>query len=488
MIVPQKKAALCDKWVHSASARQQEVLERIARGQTNPEIAADLGIAFETVKMHVANILSELDVSSREEAAALYHSGDIHRIPARRSWLASPLIRLAGGTAGLAATIGLAALLVVSLRSSDEESPGAPGASPSPSAVASDLSKPLPLRNVNVEWEYAAPDTGLALVAADAQGVVASFWVPTNPGEGTGLVVSIDGKTGSEQWKVTLPCVPFTAALDADRAHVPCNDGAIYALDRNDGHTLWRTETRTSPLAPVIGDGLLFLDSADPDGAAQMGVDPKYYGNGDIIALDLTTGVERWRVPTGAEDVYVAYGDGRVYAISGSNSSRPTALQALDATTGKVAWTAPVEGGRHAPRLYGGAVFVASSSIFSFDAATGKLNWKADRFAHDIVVARNAVTGVSSYGSDAFFGLDASTGDELWLEDFCDCAFHPVTDGEVMYIGGVFGAFDPRYGTPALTSDDDIRSAQAPAVVGEWIYTGTTNNGTSQGAIVQGIR
>src|SRR5690349_14318710 len=50
--------------------RQREVLERIAAGKTNAQIADELGIAFDTVKMHVSNVLAELGVASREEAAA----------------------------------------------------------------------------------------------------------------------------------------------------------------------------------------------------------------------------------------------------------------------------------------------------------------------------------------------------------------------------------------------------------------------------------
>lgn len=50
--------------------RELEVLELIDRGLTNREIAARLYIEVGTVKNHVHNLLSKLDVSSREDAAA----------------------------------------------------------------------------------------------------------------------------------------------------------------------------------------------------------------------------------------------------------------------------------------------------------------------------------------------------------------------------------------------------------------------------------
>lgn len=52
------------------SPREQEILELIAAGLTNPEIAAKLVISPETVKKHTGNIYGKLGVHSRTEAAA----------------------------------------------------------------------------------------------------------------------------------------------------------------------------------------------------------------------------------------------------------------------------------------------------------------------------------------------------------------------------------------------------------------------------------
>src|SRR6266849_6294870 len=47
------------------SARELEVLSLIAAGKRNKEIASELSIAEDTVKMHVRNILSKLQVNDR---------------------------------------------------------------------------------------------------------------------------------------------------------------------------------------------------------------------------------------------------------------------------------------------------------------------------------------------------------------------------------------------------------------------------------------
>ncbi|MGH2538419.1 MAG: response regulator [Candidatus Promineifilaceae bacterium] len=51
--------------------REKEVLELIAQGLQNKEIAAALGVSQRTVKFHVSAILSKLDAGNRTEALAL---------------------------------------------------------------------------------------------------------------------------------------------------------------------------------------------------------------------------------------------------------------------------------------------------------------------------------------------------------------------------------------------------------------------------------
>ena len=52
------------------SAREIEVLQRIAAGKSNKEIGAELFISEGTVKTHVKSIFAKLDVVSRTEAVA----------------------------------------------------------------------------------------------------------------------------------------------------------------------------------------------------------------------------------------------------------------------------------------------------------------------------------------------------------------------------------------------------------------------------------
>ena len=49
--------------------RERQILEHLARGESNKAIARTLDISHDTVKLHVRHILSKLSLSSRVEAA-----------------------------------------------------------------------------------------------------------------------------------------------------------------------------------------------------------------------------------------------------------------------------------------------------------------------------------------------------------------------------------------------------------------------------------
>lgn len=54
------------------SPREFEVCERIARGQLNKQIAADLGLSEATVKFHRSRAMERLGISSAAELASLF--------------------------------------------------------------------------------------------------------------------------------------------------------------------------------------------------------------------------------------------------------------------------------------------------------------------------------------------------------------------------------------------------------------------------------
>ena len=57
--------------VDELTSRETEVLRHLARGESNRAIAAALRVSEETIKTHVANVLSKLQVENRAQAAVL---------------------------------------------------------------------------------------------------------------------------------------------------------------------------------------------------------------------------------------------------------------------------------------------------------------------------------------------------------------------------------------------------------------------------------
>jgi len=53
------------------TAREMQILRKVADGYSNADIARDLGISHETVKVHVRGILAKLDAKDRTQAASI---------------------------------------------------------------------------------------------------------------------------------------------------------------------------------------------------------------------------------------------------------------------------------------------------------------------------------------------------------------------------------------------------------------------------------
>lgn len=138
----------------SLTSRQREVVELIADGKTNGEIATTLGISLDGAKWHVSEILAKLNVESREDVAAWWRNEQ--RAATRVSrWTeavssASWVRWLAGATAaGLAIGISAAIYLAVmndstELASSDDARvPSTATAAPSVSATSTASVSPV---------------------------------------------------------------------------------------------------------------------------------------------------------------------------------------------------------------------------------------------------------------------------------------------------------------------------------------------------------
>ena len=122
--------------------RQEEVLNLIAAGKTNAEIADDLGISLDGAKYHVREILGKLGFESREQAAEWWRHQQRPVARIGRSWrdlagmMTARWLLTAGLAAGVVATAAVSAIVL--LGDADDE-PASPAPSPTP------VSQPEPL-------------------------------------------------------------------------------------------------------------------------------------------------------------------------------------------------------------------------------------------------------------------------------------------------------------------------------------------------------
>ena len=54
--------------IDALSPRERQVLDRVARGETNVQVASDLSVSVHAVKFHLASIYRKLGVTNRTEA------------------------------------------------------------------------------------------------------------------------------------------------------------------------------------------------------------------------------------------------------------------------------------------------------------------------------------------------------------------------------------------------------------------------------------
>ncbi|MBI5276748.1 MAG: response regulator [Burkholderiales bacterium] len=69
MLNAERPPAQREDLLESLTEREREILEHLARGESNKTIARALSISHDTVKLHVRHILAKLNLSSRVEAA-----------------------------------------------------------------------------------------------------------------------------------------------------------------------------------------------------------------------------------------------------------------------------------------------------------------------------------------------------------------------------------------------------------------------------------
>ncbi|MCC7365917.1 MAG: helix-turn-helix transcriptional regulator [Dehalococcoidia bacterium] len=131
--------------------RQEQILRLIERGRTNAEIADQLGITLDGVTWHVREILSRLEVESREDAVTAWKA---RRRTERRAGFAGLLFGMKfAQAAGLAAVVGVAGAGVIWFQGGGGEPDDAREIAVTPPPALSATNKGLTLKVLMAETD-----------------------------------------------------------------------------------------------------------------------------------------------------------------------------------------------------------------------------------------------------------------------------------------------------------------------------------------------
>lgn len=201
-------------------------------------------------------------------------------------------------------------------------------------------------------------------------------------------LVAVTIATGREAWRGPATALSAAVAADGGLAFVLGEDANFHALDAATGREKWAVPfpARGSCRSlPVARDGTVYVARNVVVKAGDANRAAEYYRH--LVALDASTGQERWRYPASPAgtagicvDEAIVAGD-TYFAVGGQT------LYAIDLKTGRALWPpievrAAVDGRERSFELAGlvdaGTVLVGVTrvSLMAFDKATGRLAWQ----------------------------------------------------------------------------------------------------------------
>jgi outer membrane protein assembly factor BamB len=200
--------------------------------------------------------------------------------------------------------------------------------------------------------------------------------------------VAVTIATGREAWRGPATAQSAAVAADAGLAFVLGEDANFHALDAATGREKWAApfpRSGSCDSVPVARGGSVYVARNIVVTAGDANRAAKYARY--LVALDASTGQERWRYPASPAgtvgmcvDRAIVTGD-TYFAVSGQT------LYGINLTTGRDLWPpvevrAPIDGRERAVGLAGlvdaGAVLVGVTpvSVMAFDKATGQRAWQ----------------------------------------------------------------------------------------------------------------
>jgi outer membrane protein assembly factor BamB len=282
--------------------------------------------------------------------------------------------------------------------------------------------KPGPAVLTGVKWAFKAGGP-IVTSPAVADGVVYI-------GSLDGHLYAIDQDTGKEKWnfKSSRP-IASSPAVVGGTLYFVSSAGALVAIDTATGKPKWvfaaeyERKFEAKGLHGYPSPAQTIPDAWDIFTSSPAVVNGKVFfgsGDGNVYAVDATTGLLQWKFGTG--DVVHASP-----AVAGSTvyvGSWDSYLYALDAETGQQKWsfksgedaaTHNQVGFQSSPAVVDGTVYVGcrDAHVYALDAATGREKWDYPTSKSWVIgtpAVANGTVYVGTSDSARFMALDAKSG------------------------------------------------------------------------------
>lgn len=319
--------------IHDLSERELEILQLVATGASNKQIAKQLFISTNTVKVHLRNIFTKIDAASRTEAAMYAVRLGLVDTPSDESetnegsnvFSQVSKVESAPRTLRLYWVAGLVVVLVivvfgVSIIQSREPSLESAPSNP----VITVIPTPIPRWDVLVDMPTARE--GLAATAYENQ----IYTIGGKTGEGvTGLVerFDLDKNAWEERAPKPIPVTDISAAVIGGLIYIPggrlssgavSNNLSVYNPRTNQWSQAAKLPVALSAYALTTFEGKLYLFGGW-DG--QQFVASTYFYDPDLNEWSEGTPMREVRGFAGA-----AVSGGKIYVIGGYDGTQPLSI------------------------------------------------------------------------------------------------------------------------------------------------------------------
>jgi outer membrane protein assembly factor BamB len=242
-----------------------------------------------------------------------------------------------------------------------------------------------------------------------------------------GRIRGLDAVSGHENWSLQLDAgIAWTPTIAAGMLYVVTEDGVLRAIRLGDRSIAWRANGfLDETVVTVVGD--LVLAGAP----------------GELVALSVDDGEERWRQKTGGSDRVAT--DGSVAYVGGEGSGTLTSLAVDD---GAEHWHQDLDTARVlTPTIVDGGLVAAGRdnagghNLVVGLAADGTQRWRWEPLSRGRIgaftVAADRVIVKSDVTDSAIQAIDMRTGEDLWTASLPgELQMIPVVADKTVYIGG----------------------------------------------------